>query len=887
MISRISSHYGASDRFDGRGHRRFRITPTPTPTQIGSFCEIRNGLQLFLDAGNPSSYSGTGNTWYDLSGNNYHSTLMNGVGYNSNNNGALTFDGSNDYVDVNQSLSSESFTISIWFKSSNVSQYGMLVSKETSTGAPWNYRVFLSQSTGYLVADVARSGSSNSIGYNVNLADGNWHNVSFIRSVTNDKFYLYVDGSKVSEITDTTTGTFSNAQEVWIGRSAYTGFSPTGSYPFNGSIGSVMIYNRDLSSSEILQNYNCYSSRYIVPTPTPTPSVTSTMTNTPTPSVTATNTNTPTPSITSSPSVTPTQTITPTPTTVHCDTFTFIGYNATTTYNSATGGPNGGWTSSAYSTETYTNPVSVTFQTSANGNYLMGGFSYNPTLNSQTYQNTTYGLYIQPGFLEIYEYGNQATVLGGMSNTSSDIWKVEYDGTNVKYYKNSGLIYTSSNSVTQPLHIFFALLTPNEGSTNVCVVGTPTPTPTQTPANTVTPTPSITPTNTVTPTNTSTPTSTVTPSVTPTNTVTPTITVTPSITPTSTITPTMSVTPTNTVTPSITPTNTSTPTSTVTPSVTPTNTITPTPSVTPISTNTPTPSITATITNTPTPSITATNTVTPTPSVTPTRTVTPTPSITPTNTVTPTQTPTPTPTPTLPVAAADPQLTIWYDSVNSVYNPASPTNGTYITSWGDKSSTAHDANASGNTGVQPRYTTSIQNGKPALYFDGQNDLFTVNPFPSIQSLTGVTYILVGKTLSGSTLQTISVMKASGAGDVIDLNLGVTSGGKWNVGMANGVATSSNTDTNFHIHTLLYDGTQTGNSNRLIHRIDGVQQTLTFSANVSGTTNSNTAYFYLGTDTSNTNDFIGYVGEVIVYTKKLTSSELSVIESYLKNKWGIV
>ena len=214
---------------------------------------------------------------------------------------------------------------------------------------------------------------------------------------------------------------------------------------------------------------------------------------------------------TPTPTVTPTNTVTPSATSVYCDTFTFNNVDATTTYNSATSGPNGGWTSSAYSTETYTNPVSVTFQTSANGNYLMGGFSTNPTLYEQTYQNIRYGLYVQNGFLEIYENGGQVTVPGNMENLSTDIWKVEYDGTDVKYYKNGSLIYTSSNPVTQPLHIFFALLTPNEGVTNVCVIGTPTPTPTptstSTPTQTITPTPSVTPsiTPTITPTPSTTP----------------------------------------------------------------------------------------------------------------------------------------------------------------------------------------------------------------------------------------------------------------------------------------------------------------------------------------------------------------------------------------------
>jgi hypothetical protein len=55
--------------------------------------------------------------------------------------------------------------------------------------------------------------------------------------------------------------------------------------------------------------------------------------------------------------------------------------------------------------------------------------------------------------------------------------------------------------VTQPLHIFFPILTQDFGITNICVISVPlpTPTPTQTPTNTETPTPTVTPTPTLTP----------------------------------------------------------------------------------------------------------------------------------------------------------------------------------------------------------------------------------------------------------------------------------------------------------------------------------------------------------------------------------------------------
>ena len=198
-----------------------------------------------------------------------------------------------------------------------------------------------------------------------------------------------------------------------------------------------------------------------------------------------------------------------------CDTFTFIGNNATTTSNSAINDGTSGWDSSAYSLETFTGPVSVTFQTSANGNILMGGFSYNPTATpGSTYEDTSYGIYLyNSDQVEIYENGGQVAVLNvGSVVSSSDVWEVDYDGTSVKYYYNSTLLYTSTNAVTQPLHVFFPLFTPNEGAVDICVIGTLSPTPTPTPTLTQTPTPTITETPSETP------------SETPTNTPTPTTT---------------------------------------------------------------------------------------------------------------------------------------------------------------------------------------------------------------------------------------------------------------------------------------------------------------------------------------------------------------------------
>ena len=66
---------------------------------------VRNGLVLNLDAGNLSSYSGSGTIWTDVSGKGNTGTLANGPTYNSANGGYIIFDGSNDYVLANNTSS--------------------------------------------------------------------------------------------------------------------------------------------------------------------------------------------------------------------------------------------------------------------------------------------------------------------------------------------------------------------------------------------------------------------------------------------------------------------------------------------------------------------------------------------------------------------------------------------------------------------------------------------------------------------------------------------------------------------------------------------------------------------------------------------------------------
>lgn len=78
---------------------------------------VRDGLVLHLDAANVKSYPGSGAIWKDLSGNGNNGTLVNGVGYSSNNAGGLIFDGVNDYSfhSVSPIVGNSAFSITGFF----------------------------------------------------------------------------------------------------------------------------------------------------------------------------------------------------------------------------------------------------------------------------------------------------------------------------------------------------------------------------------------------------------------------------------------------------------------------------------------------------------------------------------------------------------------------------------------------------------------------------------------------------------------------------------------------------------------------------------------------------------------------------------------------------
>ena len=206
---------------------------------------VIDGLRFCLDAANTKSYPGSGTTWTDISGKNHAGTLTNGPTFSSDNGGSIVFDGSNDYVNATPITKPASCTFSCWAKSTNVSTR-MLFNAGANGGGP-----DLFFHTG-IISWNTWDANNNPFG-NVpsSATDGKYHNYVVVNdSSSNTK--LYYDTELLGTATyKSATGT----NTLYIGGTTHT-------YQWSGSISSFMIYDKLLTESEILQNYNSHKGRF-------------------------------------------------------------------------------------------------------------------------------------------------------------------------------------------------------------------------------------------------------------------------------------------------------------------------------------------------------------------------------------------------------------------------------------------------------------------------------------------------------------------------------------------------------------------------------------------------------------------------------------------------
>jgi hypothetical protein len=212
---------------------------------------VRDGLVLDLDAGISASYSGSGDTWTDLSASGNNGTLTNGPTYSSTNGGSFVFDGSNN-VSITGSITVSAVTFSVWLKR-NGTQYdftGILNSRGTNVSGmifAYNYGTL-----GYNWND-----SNQAYYFNSGLTppNGAWCMCVVTVTSTEAKFYL----CQSSGIT-TATNTMEHASTTLD--ALKLALDDILSRYFKGTIAQASVYNRALTAAEVSQNFNALKGRF-------------------------------------------------------------------------------------------------------------------------------------------------------------------------------------------------------------------------------------------------------------------------------------------------------------------------------------------------------------------------------------------------------------------------------------------------------------------------------------------------------------------------------------------------------------------------------------------------------------------------------------------------
>ena len=219
----------------------FRVTGIPENQWI------TNGLIAYYPFdGDAQDYSGNGN----------HGIESNGVSYVASLHGqAASFDGIDDYIDIDQLLySDDNATISFYACSSgDQNNYAVMVSqghRETTAMSGFVFQYGYPAGSDSVFLFGKKIGAINSwkhLSYPIDLElDLNWHH--YVMTKSGNEVTIYFDGSLIESSAD---GINFGTYRLNIGRDFYN--ADNNHRSFNGKIDELRIYNKALSLSEIQQ----------------------------------------------------------------------------------------------------------------------------------------------------------------------------------------------------------------------------------------------------------------------------------------------------------------------------------------------------------------------------------------------------------------------------------------------------------------------------------------------------------------------------------------------------------------------------------------------------------------------------------------------------------
>lgn len=227
---------------------------------------VTDGLVLYLDAANPYSYVSGSTAWNDISRSQLSGSLVNGPTFNSANGGSIIFNGTNNFGYISNSFNSyTNFTVGFFIRINTTTNHrGIFCVKNAADTIDYgsgNYAIH-TLSGGYFGMECSDLFGGNTSRNNTVINQ----KISYCVVVCNQSSNLvtyYLNGVPDGMQVISSTYTFTDHDIVFLACRQYasTGTSSVQNH-LNGTVYSYQFYNRALSASEVLQNYNATKGRY-------------------------------------------------------------------------------------------------------------------------------------------------------------------------------------------------------------------------------------------------------------------------------------------------------------------------------------------------------------------------------------------------------------------------------------------------------------------------------------------------------------------------------------------------------------------------------------------------------------------------------------------------
>ena len=217
---------------------------------------VTSNLALHLDAADFTSRGSS--TWTDLSGNSRNGTIYGATLASSPN---YSFDGSNDYIRINQFDFTSTNTVEMWYDPTGYVQYASPFAWGYSPSQRWQF----TDTNQNMYVYFAGSGGSTvyeDSGLDATTGEGYVH-IVVTADYTANQYKVYKNGSLVTTAdlgsqSWNYTGASNSYDYIDIGKNV----SNNNGY-INANVGQVRIYTKVLTAAEVLQNYNATKTNFI------------------------------------------------------------------------------------------------------------------------------------------------------------------------------------------------------------------------------------------------------------------------------------------------------------------------------------------------------------------------------------------------------------------------------------------------------------------------------------------------------------------------------------------------------------------------------------------------------------------------------------------------